>query len=145
MSDCEKYRILLSGLVDGELAPEESHEINSHLNRCENCRKEYENLQEARDKISLVSFKEPEDKILENLWKRPYSRFARNTGLFLVIGGWVALLFFVLYEIITSEDELAFPRIATVALFIGFFILLFSVIRERIKTYKKDPYKEVKR
>jgi hypothetical protein len=145
MKGCEKYKGLLMGLMDGELTPEENQEIHDHMIKCDACRQEYEALKEAGSKIEKVSFVEPQDEILKKLWKSPYNRLTRYSGIFLVFGGWLALLVYALIEILKDSQEPAFPRIATVAVFLGFFILLFTVIRERIKTYKTDPYKEVER
>ncbi len=145
MSDCEKYKALLMGLIDSELTSDESSELNSHFNKCKACREEYEELRETSAKISMVSFEEPTDAILKKLWKSPYSRWTRNSGLFLVFAGWLVLVFYGLIEIIRDSTEPAFPRIAVAAVIIGFFTLLFTVIRERFHTYKTDRYREVER
>lgn len=145
MRDCEKYKPLLMGLIDQELTPEESSEVNAHLVKCEACREEYEQLRETGDKISAVSFDEPQDDVYKKLWKSPYSRFVRNSGLFLVLFGWISLFAYGLFEAFSNSEEPFFPKIALAAMIVGFFVLLFIVIRERIQTYKTDPYKEVRR
>ena len=54
MSECEKYHGLLVGLLDKELTPEETVEINEHLIRCSACREKYEQLKETAGKpVSL--------------------------------------------------------------------------------------------
>jgi len=145
MNDCEKYRPLIVGLLDNELTPEEIQELNTHLKRCEYCRKEFDEMKEISKKLTLPSFKEPEDEILEQLWKSPYTRFTRNAGIIMVLAGYLCLMGYAFYEFIISKKEDLIPKIAIAALVIGFLILVFSVIRERMKTYKKDIYKEVKR
>ena len=145
MNDCEKYHPLIVGLLDNELAAEEIQEINTHLKRCESCRKEFDEMKEMSGKLSMPSFKEPEDEILEQLWKSPYSRFTRNAGIFMVLAGYLCLLGYAFYEFIIDKNEAVLPKAAVAALIIGFLILIVSVIRERMKTYKKDIYKEVKR
>ena len=145
MNDCEKYRPMLVGLTDNELTSEEINDVNKHLNRCEQCRKEFDEMKEMSENIGLPSFKEPEDEILEQLWKSPYSHFARNAGIIMVIGGYLALVGYALYEFMINKSEDLFPKIAIAALILGFLIMLGSVIRERIKTSKVDKYKEVER
>lgn len=145
MSTCIKYKKLLMGLIDGELTSEETSEINKHLNRCSECRKEYEQLMNTGAKIKKVSFEEPQDRVLKNLWKSPFSRFAKASSLFMILIGWLALLIYGLIEAFRQTDEPVFPKIAAAAVFIGFIVLLITVIRERIRTYKSDPYKEVER
>lgn len=145
MNRCMKYKKLLMGLIDDELTAEEISEVQQHLTRCADCRKEYEELKSTSAKIKKISFEEPQDKVLKSLWKNPFSRFVRISGLIMVIGGWVALLVYALIETFSQGDEPVFSKIAVAAVFIGFFVLLASVIRERMKTFKSDPYKEVER
>jgi anti-sigma factor RsiW len=145
MSECEKYKPLLMGLIDQELTPEESQDVNDHLRRCSGCREEYEEIRETASKINAVSFEEPQDRDLKRIWKSPYSRFVRNSGLFLVLAGWLALIFYGLIELFRDSGEPVFSRIAVAAVIIGFLVLLISVIRERMITFRTDPYKEIKR
>jgi hypothetical protein len=145
MKECEKYKGLIMGLIDQELTPEETVEINDHLRRCEECREEYEQLRETAAKIETVSFVEPQEEALKKIWKSPYSRFTRNSGLFLVLAGWLSLVIYGLFQSFRSSEEPVFSKVAVAAVIIGFFILLFTVIRERIHEYKSDPYKEVER
>ena len=35
MPDCTEYKVLMMGLMDNELTPEETAEVNQHLVRCE--------------------------------------------------------------------------------------------------------------
>ena len=141
----EKYRELLTGFLDKELSPEEMNEVNEHINRCESCRKEYNEMRETMKKLDTLSFDEPEDIILENLWKKPYNKFQKIAGLVMVIGGYLVLMLYAFYEIIRDKSLESIPKISILALIIGFFILLVTVIRERMKTYKVDKYKEIKR
>ena len=145
MNDCEKYHSLIVGLLDNELIPEEIQELNTHLKRCSSCRKEFDEMKEISGKLTLPSFKEPEDEVLDKLWKSPYTRFTHNAGIFMVLTGYLCLFGYAFYEFIINKKEAALPKVAMTALIIGFLILLFSVIRERMKTYKKDIYKEVNR
>lgn len=145
MKECSQYKSLLMGLMDNELTPEEVNEVDRHLIRCAECREEYEQLRETSGQIEKISFVEPADEVLENLWKMPYSRFTRNAGLFLVIGGYLALIIYALFQFLVDGTTPVFPKIVFAALIAGFFILLGSVIRERLHTFQSDPYKEVKR
>jgi anti-sigma factor RsiW len=145
MTDCDKYKALLMGLIDGELTPEEAGEVDAHLIKCNACREEYEQLRVTAAKIETVSLDEPQDEVLKRLWKSPYSRFTRNSGLFFVLAGWLSLIIYGLIEAFRSSEDPLFPKIAMAAMIIGFIVLLLLVIRERMVTYKTDPYKEVRR
>ena len=143
--NCEKYKELITGFLDQELSPEQMNEVNEHLNRCEHCRKEYNEMRETMKKLDILTFDEPEDIILDNLWKKPYNKFQKFAGLIMVIGGYLILILYTVYEVFRDKSLESVPKYAILALIIGFFLLLVTVIQERIKTYKVDKYKEIKR
>ncbi|MCX8109465.1 MAG: zf-HC2 domain-containing protein [Verrucomicrobiae bacterium] len=145
MKNCESFKGLIVGLLDGELTPEETRLINEHLNRCAACRGEYEKLRETTGKLASVSFMEPTDAVLEQVWKSPYSRFARNASLGMIVGGYAVLILYGVYEFVTKGKEAMPEKIAVVAIVLGFVTLLLQLILERIRTYKSDPYKEIER
>ena len=145
MENCEKYRHLLVGLLDKELNPQESAEVNEHLLRCSTCREELERLGETSSKLETIAFEEPSDEVLRRLWRNPFSRISRIGGLLLVLGGYAALIGFALFEFFTSGEEDLWVRVPVAAIIIGLLILLLLVILERVKTYGKDPYREIER
>ena len=145
MSECAEYKVLMMGLMDNELTPEETTDVNQHLIRCEGCRKEFDELSRSYKKLEAVSFSGPSDDELDRIWKSPFSRFTRNTGLFIVFAGWITLVIFSLVEFFRSDAEPVLPKIASAGIIIGFIILLYAVLSDRLKAFKTDPYKEVKR
>ena len=145
MNPCEQFKGLMVGLLDGELNADEARQINEHLGRCAACRREYEALRETTGKLSAVSFQEPTDAALAQIWKSPYSRLARNGSLLMIIGGYAVLIGYGLYEFLASGKEELPAKTAVAAIVLGFLVLLTQLVRERIKTYKTDPYKEIER
>lgn len=145
MNHCEPFKGLLVGLLDGELTPDETRQVNEHLTRCAVCRAEYEQLRETTGKLAALSFQEPTDAVLAQVWKSPFSRLARNTSLFLILGGYAGLIGYGLFEMLTSGTKELPAKLGLAAIVLGFLILLVQLIRERIRTYKTDPYKEVER
>jgi hypothetical protein len=145
MANCEHYRGLISGLLDNELTPEESSELNSHLIRCASCRADYEELRQTEHKLEAISYIEITDAAARSLWKLPFARFLTVASLLLVIGGYAALLLYGFITFLTDGDEDLFGRITLGAIVIGFLMLLGSLIVERISTYRVDPYKEIER
>lgn len=143
--NCEAYQALMMGLMDKELSPEESRSVNEHLIRCASCREEYDLLCESSRKLSGLSYTEPDEKILNKIWKSPYSRFGRNAALGMILAGWLLLMGFGIFTALTAPNEPVLPKIGMAAVLLGFVILLLSLIRERIRGYQNDPYKEVKR
>jgi anti-sigma factor RsiW len=144
MDKCEKYQGLLMGLMDGELDQEETVAVSDHLRRCAACREEYDHLHRTAGKIAGVSFCEPQDEVLRAMWKSPYHSLTRNAGLLLVLAGVVTLVAYAAYQFVRL-GQFNVPSLAAAAVWVGVAVLLFSVGRERFKTYKTDPYREVER
>ena len=46
---CEEMKILISGMIDGELDPREKQTVNDHLVTCDICRKEYAKLNKLKE------------------------------------------------------------------------------------------------
>lgn len=139
------YSELLSGLIDGELSPEEANTVNRHLSRCTSCRTEYESLLADTSKLDRLSFREPQDEALQGFWRLPFSGFARHAGMVLVITGYLLFLGYGFFEFITSDDKDFVVRFAVAGMVIGMLILLFIALIERLITHKTDPYKEIER
>lgn len=145
MNSCEPFKGLLVGLLDGELTPEEARQITEHLTRCAACRQDYEQLRQTTGKLAALSFQEPSDAVLAQVWKRPYSRLARTLSLGLVLGGYALLIGYGLIEFLTRGKEGWPAKVGLAAVGLGLVLLLALLIRERLKTYKTDPYKDIER
>lgn len=145
MKACNPYKHLMMGLIDNELTPEETARVNEHLVRCNDCRQEFDRLCQSSCRLEALSFAEPGENELDRIWKRPFSRVSKASGLVLVFGGWVAMVIYSIFEVMRSDGEPALPKIAAAAICIGFLILFASVLRDRLHAAKSDPYKEVKR
>jgi len=143
--NCAAYQGLLMGLMDKELSAEESHEVNEHLIRCAACREEYDQLCESSQKLAGMAFCEVDEQTLARSWKSPYSHFTRNAALWMIGVGWLLLMALGLFTALTAPNEPLLPKLGTGAVLLGFVILLISIIRERVRGYQTDPYKEVKR
>lgn len=145
MKECHKFKPLLIGLLDGELTAEEASAVNEHLIRCAACRAEHEELRATTGRLRALSYAEPTDAVLAAVWKSPYSRFARNASLALVIGGYALLCGYALFEFFNSGREALPVKVGVAAVAIGFLTLLTLLVRERVQTYQTDPYKEIER
>ncbi|MFP4165006.1 MAG: anti-sigma factor family protein [Chitinispirillaceae bacterium] len=143
--NCSDCKPLLMGLMDNELTPEELSRVNDHLIRCRSCRLEYDELSQGDVKLKTVSFREPEDRVLQRVWRSPFSAFTRWSGILLVVAGYLVLIGYGAYEFVIDGNEPVMPKIALAAIITGFSILLLAVLRQRLAVCKTDPYKEVER
>lgn len=133
------------GFMDKELSTDEQAHVNEHLIRCADCRQSYDQLVETAEVLDAVSFAEPGDKVLKDMWQSPVDRAERVGAVILIIGGYVTLALYGLYEFLSKGEGPVVPKVAAVAVFIGLAMLLLSTLRERFRTQKDDPYKEVER
>jgi Putative zinc-finger len=145
MANCEHYQTLLSGLLDRELTPEETVEINDHLIRCASCRAEYEQLRKSNARLEALSFVEVTDEAARSFWRLPYSRALRNAALLMIVGGYASLLLYGFFSYLANDNEDLFGKIAGAAIVIGLLLLVGMLVIERIVTYRVDPYKEIER
>ena len=72
-NDFEKYKTMLSGMLDGELSPEEASELNNALIKSEKLRHEYEKLCATDISLQKLSMLEPEDEIRKKTLEKPIS------------------------------------------------------------------------
>lgn len=63
---CERYAHLLSLYATGDLEEEEKREIDAHLEVCEACRQELEELSDLKDSLLALDFEDPG----EEFWER---------------------------------------------------------------------------
>ena len=145
MNNCEKFRPLLVGLLDGELTAGEKAEINAHMIRCSGCREEYERLRETSGKLEALSYDAPTDEVLRRLWRNPFSRVSRIGGILMVVLGYAGLIAFGLFKFFTGKEEELWVKVPVAAIVIGILVLFILVVLERSKTYRKDPYREIER
>jgi len=145
MRSCEEYKALMMGLMDNELTPEELREVKTHLERCRECREEYQQLKNTSALLPDLTYEPVHDKELDAVWKQPYSRISKLSGILLIIVSWFVFLGFSLYSLFTDTGEPKTIKIAIAAAVLGFGVLLVSAVRDRIATYRTDPYREVKR
>jgi hypothetical protein len=145
MADCKHYQRLISGFIDKELTEEELTDLNGHLTRCRACRREVEIMKKSASVLEQLSFAEPGDKILNNLWRNPFTKTLRLSAFLALIGGWLTLAVYAFFQFLRDPVEPAIPKVAIAAMVTGAIFLFLYVAFERILTYKDDPYKEVQR
>jgi hypothetical protein len=125
--------------------PEEANEVSDLLRKSQRWRDEYNSLLETHEHLKGLTFEEPIDAVLRQLWKSPYSHYAHSAALLMIIGGVLFLCGFGFLIVVSSGSEGWQVKVPFVAISVGAATMLFLKIRERIATYQADPYKEVQR
>ena len=146
--DCERNKYLMMGYLDDELTPEEREKVQTHLELCPECRKEYKEFLILKNTTSGMKLKSPDQKIWEGYMSTLYGRIERGIGWILLSIGAILLLgyggYHLIHEMITDSEIPILLRIGIVSAMFGLIILLISVLRERLIARKTDIYKEIR-
>ena len=145
--NCENTEALLSGYLDGELTQGDRQRVEVITEDCQDCAQTLKDMKKLRGEIGGIEYEHMTEAERLRAAKDPVAEAGANIGQVLVIGGFVifygTLIFFVLKGMLADEDTPLFMKIGLPAIFIGMGILLTSVIIDRIKASKTDPYKDV--
>jgi len=147
--DEERARHLLMMELDGEIGPEEKAELERLLADDPELAAEARELSKVKEISAMMALKNPPDAMWAGYWNNVYNRIERGIGWILVSLGAMVLLGFGLWqavgEILADTSMPEFLKWAIFALGAGSIVLLISVAREKLFTYRHDPYKEVQR
>ena len=72
-----------------------------------------------------------------------YDRTARGLGWLLVVGAALVIVGYGGYEFVLADWEAPLVKWAVAALYVGFAVLLLSVLHQRLRAHQKDRYKDV--
>ena len=148
--NCDEFKPMLTGYVDGELPAELRAALEQHLDGCEACNRELASLSRLKEELAMMKFKEPTDVELERYWHSVYNRLERGLGWVLFSLGAIIVLcyggFKLVEEIVRDPGVAVLLKVGIVALVFGTVILFVSLLRERLAVVKVDRYsKEVER
>lgn len=147
--DGERSRQLMMAALDGELSGTERNDLERLLADSPELREEWARLQRVKEVTTTMALKRPPEEVWDHYWTSVYNRAERGLGWILVSIGAMVLISFGLWEFVQSimaESNMpGFVKIAVFALLVGLVVLAFSVIREKLFTRRRDPYKEVER
>lgn len=145
----DKYRIMLSGYIDGELSPEEKAELEKHLESCQECKKELHAFRKLKEVTGAMKYADIPEYVWDNYWRGIYRRLELGVGWILLSIGAIIILGFGFYCLIKdffmNPAEPLLIKIGVGAGGLGLIVLLVSITRERLFAYRRDRYKEVER
>jgi anti-sigma factor RsiW len=135
---------LLSGYVDGVLTQSEEQRVRVHVEECAACRREVDEMRQVREATMTSRFSEPSDDQGSETPRGAASWLAFGLGWTFLIA-WISIVGgYALWEFWTSEGPiagklLAFAPASAVAL------LFLSVLIDRFKAMRTDPYRKVQK
>jgi predicted anti-sigma-YlaC factor YlaD len=148
--NCDEFKPLMMGYLDGELQPEQHARLEEHLAACQACARELAEFRGVKEELAMMEFSEPSDAELDSYWRSVYNRLERGLGWVLFSLGAILLLcyggFRLVEEIVKDPNIELVVKAGVLALVFGTVVLFVSLLRERLAVRKVDKYsKEVKR
>lgn len=145
--DHQKIKELISSYHDGHLSEDQKKMIEEHVQQCEECRRELEEMVKFEEVMQKMELKQPPKEMWQVYWTSVYNRLERRIGWILLSIGAIIMLFFGGYKaiegIIQDTTTPLILKIGILTVLGGLVILLVSIGRERIFVRKKERYKEV--
>jgi hypothetical protein len=147
--DRDRVNRLMMEALDGEISPADKQQLDALLESHPEIRKEYQMMSRVKEVTGAMAYSEPPQEVWDTYWTSVYNKFERGVAwIFLSIGTVVVGAYgaWKWVEAIWGAAEVPiFVRLSILAIAIGLLILAVSVIREKIFTAKRDPYKEIQR
>ena len=145
--NCEDTEALLSGYLDGELTQGDRQRVEVIMEDCQDCAQTFEDMKKLRSEIGGIEYEHMTEAERLKAAKDPVAEAGASIGQILVIGGFIifygSLIYFALKGMLADPDTPLFMKIGLPAILIGMGILFTSVIIDRIKASKTDPYNDV--
>ena len=138
-----KYE-LLSGYLDGELTQQEAQKVSLLLENDLEYKQLHDEMSSMRHKVQSLSLQESELEHLDRLFQEPIAKTTRIFGFALLAVSSVILVTFIVYSVIVNAAISLLVKFAIGLLGFGSLFLLYSVLRQRIISDKKDKYNRVK-
>ncbi len=139
----------LMAALDGELDAEEMRAFDRLLAADADLREEWERMKQVKSVTDGLGYNHPPDEVWETFWQSAYNRVERGIGWIALSLGFVAVAGYGIWEavgaLLRDTEAPAIVRYGLFAMGLGGLILLLSVVREKLRVGRTDPFKEVQR
>lgn len=147
MTEREIYLMELA--LEGELSSDEKIEFANMLNKNASLKNDYEDQKKVKEVLMNMSLRNPGKEFWDGYWLGIYNKLERGIAWILISISAIIIAGYGIYEAISNllaETNMPlFLKISIIVFVIGTTILIFSLIREKLATSKKDKYKEIQR
>jgi len=135
---------LISGYLDGELTQRDDQRVRLHLEDCAECRHIADGMRRLKEATMTSEFQVPEDTQWDEKPRGSISGFLSNFGWMIVIAWAIALTGYLVWLVATDAENLL-EAILVFGLWLGFGLVFLSVLIDRLKTFKTDPYRRIEK
>jgi len=135
--------------LDDEMSDDERRRFEEHVAECDACGTELEKLRGVKEVTTRMKLADLEDRRWDHYWAGVYNRLERRAGWILLSLGAIVVIAWGLYgalgDLFGDESLPLVIRAGIGCALLGVVILFVSVARQRLFSWKRDPYREVKR
>ncbi len=147
--DHQHLKELISSYHDEGLSSEQKRSVETHIQTCAECRKEWEDMKKLEEAMKKMELKKPKPEVWKMYETSVYNRLERRLGWILFSVGAMILLFFGGFELVRSIiQDATTPFLLKGGILVllgGSVVLLVSVLRERLFVRQRERYKEVEK
>jgi anti-sigma factor RsiW len=146
MSDCGRTfdEAQLTGYLDGVLTQADRQRVRLHLEECAACRRLVDEMKETREATMTTRFELPTDDQWSEAPRGMASRLSAGLGWTLLLAWAVGMAGLVVGHIWSDEMPL-YEKLLLFGGLSGGALLFLSVLIDRLKTMRTDPYRRVQR
>ena len=135
--------------LEEELSSDEKIEFENMLNKNVSLKNDYKDQKKVKEVLMNMSLRNPGKEFWDGYWLSIYNKLERGIAWILISISAIIIAGYGIYEAISNllaETNMPlFLKISIIVFVIGITILIFSLIREKLATGKKDKYKEIQR
>jgi predicted anti-sigma-YlaC factor YlaD len=135
---------LISGHLDGELTQAAEQRVRIHLEDCDHCRTILGELQTLRKTTMSTEFHQPDDSQWDERPRSGVSLVMRGAGWILAIVWAVLIAGYGLWQFWQGSANLV-ERVLVFGGLSALALLFASVLLDRLRTARTDPYREVEK
>jgi predicted anti-sigma-YlaC factor YlaD len=135
---------MISGHLDGELTQAAEQKVRIHLEDCEHCRTMLGELRTLREATMSTEFHKPDDSQWDERPQTGMSLVARGTGWIIAIIWAVFFAAYALWQFWQGSANLV-ERLLVFGGLSALVLLFTSVLLDRFRASRTDPYREVEK
>jgi anti-sigma factor RsiW len=130
--------------VDGELSPGDRVRFEAELARSTELQRELAVFRSLHDDLSGITLRTSGRGHPPSVWSAVNRRLTRPVGWILLVVGALAWMAHAAWVYSTSPAP-TWEKVATSAIVIGILLLFATVIHDRVRELRTDPYRDVER
>lgn len=135
---------LLTGYLDGALTQGDEQRVRVHLEDCDSCRRLVAGMRETREATMSTRFEMPRDDQWDEAPRGAASRLTFGLGWMMLLAWALGVAGFAIGQLWSGPESLLEKLLAFGGLS-GFLLLFLSVLIDRLKTMRTDPYRRVQK